>query len=38
MKTSKVTRAPHYDADQTMVVPEAYQKQLLHLIAVSTFV
>ena len=30
MKVYKVTRGPHYDAEETMAVPEPHQ-QLLHL-------
>jgi len=33
MRTYKVTRGSHYDADTTMAVPEPQSKQLLHLIS-----
>jgi len=32
MRTYKITRGLHYDADATTAVPELYCKQLLHLI------
>jgi len=28
-RTYKVTRGPHYDADETMALPEPYWKQLV---------
>jgi len=37
IRTYKVTRGPHYDADATMAVPQPYKKQLLHLISCERY-
>jgi len=37
MRTYKVTRGPHYDADETLLVQEPYWKQLLHLISCERY-
>jgi len=37
MKTREVTWGPHYDADETMAVPEPHWKQFLHLISCERY-
>jgi len=37
MRTYKITRRPHYDADATMAVPEPYQKHPLHLTSCKRY-
>jgi len=37
IRTYKVTRGPHYDADAIMAVPQPYKKQLLHLTSCERY-
>jgi len=37
IRSYKVTRGPHYDADATMAVPQPYKKQLSHIISCERY-